>query len=369
MEKDGQLISRATRKCQSKALQAKPIFDIACYIASHRNVALPNSAEALHTLEMASPRPGGGLNVRVRQWPLTPTADVSVIVPCYNEEQYVRQCIESIATQESDYSFEIIAVDDGSTDNTGAILDEMACKWPSIRVIHQDNLGFSGARNTGLACISGGGVVFVDSDDMLVPGAIDRLAKAYEQGGCDYVTASFDTMDEDGTHVEHATGPRHHGGPVARLYSREIWRRLEFPEGYWFEDTVQAYCIAPKWREKYIDVPVYLRRRNRSSITFTSRRSKKALDTLWIVEEMLQWDEELGIPIGQELFEQTLLQFGPLLFGRTDALSRKEIEAAFVYASDQLNERMPENRFHTERGGHWPVLEKVCDRKILGYGG
>ncbi len=150
------MISRATRKCQSKALQAKPIFDIACYIASHRNVALPNSAEALHTLEMASPRPGGGLNVRVRQWPLTPTADVSVIVPCYNEEQYVRQCIESIATQESDYSFEIIAVDDGSTDNTGAILDEMACKWPSIRVIHQDNLGFSGARNTGLACISGG---------------------------------------------------------------------------------------------------------------------------------------------------------------------------------------------------------------------
>jgi len=88
----------------------------------------------------------------------------SVIVPVYKVEQYLRRCIESILTQSFE-DFEAILVDDGSPDECGDICDEYAAKDERIRIIHQENMGLSGARNTGIANARGEYLVFVDSDD------------------------------------------------------------------------------------------------------------------------------------------------------------------------------------------------------------
>lgn len=94
------------------------------------------------------------------------TNKISFIVPCYNVARYVRKCITSIAEQT--YSnIEIIPVDDGSLDSTGAILDELSGKDSRILVIHKENEGVSAARNSGLAAATGDYVVFVDGDDYL----------------------------------------------------------------------------------------------------------------------------------------------------------------------------------------------------------
>lgn len=328
-------------------------------VASQGRDDLPGHAEALAVLEAASPRPRGGLHVPPRDWPDSPGVDVSVIVPCYNVEDYVEGCLRSIVTQETRKTLEVISVDDGSTDRTGELLDAMANQDSRIRVIHQDNRGLSGARNTGVAACKGATLVFVDSDDLLTPGALETLSSALWRGGCDYVTATYENMSGDGKVLTPLTGKRTHGAPWARLYSREVWRNLEFPEGFWFEDTVQAFCINPCWRERYIDVPVYLYRHNNKGIMAASNTSKRGLDTLWVVEEMLAWERQLGIPLDQGVYDTLIYQLGPLLWKRTSALTEVERRATFAYASDLFNLHSEGRRLSTSRGGRWPDVDQA----------
>ena len=91
---------------------------------------------------------------------------LSIIVPVYNVEKYLTECITSLI-EKCDDSFEIILIDDGSTDNSGIICDEFKKKSSIIKVIHQENRGLSGARNTGIRHSTGEYLMFVDSDDYL----------------------------------------------------------------------------------------------------------------------------------------------------------------------------------------------------------
>lgn len=313
-------------RLEAIALKNTAIYDVMRHSSkSRRTPMLPSYDEAVEMLEAASPRPNRGLEIMSRTWPEVPEVDVSVIVPCYNVERFLKHCIASITSQMTSHSFEVICIDDGSTDATGEILDSISNAESTVRVIHQANKGLSGARNVGISKARGEALMFVDSDDLLLPEAIDVLCSAFERSGCDYVTASYKNLSEDGRTITPLHGKRHHGAPWGRLYSREVWRHLMFPEGYWFEDTVQGFCVEPRWQECYVDVPVYLYRNNSKGITSNAKRSKKGLDTVWIVDELLSWCEQLGIPFDQRLYDTTLRQFGPIVWGRTRALDRKEI--------------------------------------------
>lgn len=94
---------------------------------------------------------------------------ISIIIPVYNAEPYVTECIESVIAQ-TFTDWELILVDDGSTDHSGIICDNYAARDPRVRVIHQPNGGVSAARNTGLNSAKGDWVTFVDADDTIEPG-------------------------------------------------------------------------------------------------------------------------------------------------------------------------------------------------------
>jgi glycosyltransferase involved in cell wall biosynthesis len=89
---------------------------------------------------------------------------VSVIIPVYNVKPYLERCVQSVLGQ-TYKDIEMILVDDGSTDGSGQLCDELAVERSQIRVIHQENQGLSAARNTGISCATGEYVVFLDSDD------------------------------------------------------------------------------------------------------------------------------------------------------------------------------------------------------------
>ena len=91
----------------------------------------------------------------------------SVIIPVYNVEQYLRECVHSVLSQTYD-NYEIILIDDGSLDNSGKICDELAKNNSHIKVIHQENIGLSGARNSGIVRSTGDYLIFLDSDDFWV---------------------------------------------------------------------------------------------------------------------------------------------------------------------------------------------------------
>lgn len=115
---------------------------------------------------------------------------VSIIVPVYNVEKYLPECLDSILA--STYTnLEVIVVDDGSPDNCPQICDEYAKKDLRIRVIHQENQGLVGARNAGLEAATGKYVAFVDSDDMVSPVLYETLVKAIEQQQADIAACEY----------------------------------------------------------------------------------------------------------------------------------------------------------------------------------
>ncbi len=106
---------------------------------------------------------------------------ISIIVPVYNIESYLPRCLETISKQ-TYQNLEIILIDDGSTDSSGSICDKFAKKDHRAKVIHQQNAGPSGARNTGMAYASGEYLMFVDGDDYLHTDAVNTLWDAINSG-------------------------------------------------------------------------------------------------------------------------------------------------------------------------------------------
>ena len=121
---------------------------------------------------------------------------VSIIVPVYNVEDYLTECIES-AIKQTYHNLEIILVDDGSTDTSGKICDMYACKDDRIKVFHKQNGGLSDARNTGIEKATGEYIYFLDSDDMLPTGAIEKMRNACVREDADMAIAGVEKFVDD----------------------------------------------------------------------------------------------------------------------------------------------------------------------------
>ena len=115
-------------------------------------------------------------------------AKISVIIPVYNTEMFLSECLDSVLHQ-TFKDFEIICVNDGSSDNSASILKGYAQKDARIKVITQANQGLSAARNAGLDVVQGEWICFLDSDDMLPISAIEILYNTAQQTGCKIVAS------------------------------------------------------------------------------------------------------------------------------------------------------------------------------------
>lgn len=116
--------------------------------------------------------------------------EISVIIPVYNKADYVEECLNN-ALQQDFGSFEIIAVDDGSTDDSGKICDRVAEEDSRLRVIHVENGGVTAARRIGVENAEGKYIMFLDSDDKLLPGALSKLYEAMKQTDADEVFGNY----------------------------------------------------------------------------------------------------------------------------------------------------------------------------------
>lgn len=130
---------------------------------------------------------------------------ISIVVPVFDVEPYLGECVESLLRQGlKDY--EIILVNDGSTDNSGALCDAYAERSDVIRVIHKENGGSSDARNAGLRVVTGDYVVFVDSDDYLADGALAHIAEQIGSRRTDVVFLEATKFLPNGKYVPMADG-------------------------------------------------------------------------------------------------------------------------------------------------------------------
>ncbi len=121
---------------------------------------------------------------------------ISVIIPVYNVESYLRRCVKSVQAQVYN-NLEIILVDDGSKDSSGQICDELAAEDSRIKVIHQENAGLACARNSGLRIYTGEYVCFIDSDDYILPNYIDYMHSLCIGTGCKMAFCESFSTSED----------------------------------------------------------------------------------------------------------------------------------------------------------------------------
>lgn len=220
----------------------------------------------------------------------------SVIVPVYNVEQYLEQCLESILAQNYD-DYEVICVNDGSTDSSREILTAWESRMPQMRVIDRENGGLSAARNTGLEAATGEYVVFVDSDDWVEPNMLDTLAKSI--GNEDMLCFACQRTDNNGS--DHLSAETTNGWNYYNRHALEariipfvcVWQRcyrrrflldndLWFREGILHEDNefTPRACLRAKSIKVILDILYNYRVRPNSIMTTRGLKSKESLITI-----------------------------------------------------------------------------------------
>lgn len=186
-------------------------------------------------------------------------AKVSVVVPVFRVEKYLRDCLDSIINQNYK-ELEIILVDDGSDDGSGAICDAYSVKDNRIKVIHKSNGGLSSARNAGIEASAGDYIAFIDSDDIIHTDFIRRLADlCYSNGsdisGCRFVrfsdripgeAAGCKSMTVTGKEMNrqlYGEDAVQHAIICNKLYKRGLFDNIRFPEGRAHEDEFTVYRL------------------------------------------------------------------------------------------------------------------------------
>ena len=207
---------------------------------------------------------------------------VSIVVPVYNVEQYLAECVDSL-TGQTYPELEIILVDDASPDNCPQMCDEYASRDSRIQVVHKPNGGLSDARNAGMDVATGEYIMFVDSDDYIVPTMVEHLVSMAEQSGA-AITACGYTGDLDKLSAETngqfrvATSEEAlkcilverelNTSASTKLYETRLFDGVRFPVGKIYEDYATIYKVIHKaGKVAYNDENKYYYRPNPTVIT------------------------------------------------------------------------------------------------------
>ncbi|MBU3841903.1 MAG: glycosyltransferase [Candidatus Fusobacterium pullicola] len=246
---------------------------------------------------------------------------ISIIVPVYNVEKYLRKCVDSILNQ-TFKDFELILVDDGSIDTSGKICDEYNLKDNRIKVIHKENGGLSSARNAGLDIAQGEYIGFVDSDDWIELDMYEELYKICKENdtdvgivGINYGGASEkkkskkieiysnklildDLVYNKGKEI---TWPAWN-----KLWLKKVIGESRFKEGRIYEDGLFLYSLSSKIKKvAKIDYEAYNYRMDNESIT-RSKISKKQVDFLYNTLDIYKF---LPSPYKEEMFIRDLIRY------------------------------------------------------------
>ena len=238
----------------------------------------------------------------------------SIILPIYNVEKYLSSCIDSVLSQFfTDY--EIILVDDGSTDASPKICDEYAAEYGCIQVIHKNNGGLSDARNVGLKAAKGEYVFFIDSDDYLIDQhvlsrIVERLAltpdvvvfksvKWFETTGktsvnTDDLSVSSDTLQPYQKYLELIDKDTYSNSAWSKVVKRSVLvnNHIEFEKGLLGEDNDWYYKVVSHLSSmELINEPLYVYRQRAGSIT-KSYTNKNIEHLLWIIEKWTKFVNE-----------------------------------------------------------------------------
>lgn len=242
---------------------------------------------------------------------------ISVIIPVYNSEKYLLQCIESVLAQT--YSnYEILLIDDGSKDSSPQLCDVYAIKYKCVRVFHKQNGGASSARNTGIKEANGKYIFFLDSDDWIEPNTLETMIITAAKENADLVFCEAQAFDDEGSTEYkdnycykslYPTGSafeimtqmmnrkEFHVAIWMLLLDRDIFTKndLLFKEGIMYEDMIisyQFYCLA--YCAAHVNRMLYNRRYHPNSVMTSAKTEKNYISAATVYREVARFRKKLS---------------------------------------------------------------------------
>lgn len=276
---------------------------------------------------------------------------ISIIIPVYNVEKYLRQCVDSILDQDYEEK-EIILVDDGSPDNSGKICDEYAEKHGNVVVIHKPNGGPSEARNLGVSRATGDYILFVDSDDFIAKNSLSCIVETVNENPVDLVFLETQKYYSDGTVVPLGDGisrgmvykkspnevlgflskcPKYPASPCTKLIRRSLINdNILFEKFFAFEDidwSVKLFLAAKSF--DYCGVEYYNYRQNIVGSVSNAVNLNKIKDMIFILEKWSQIATEKepvekSFILSQMAYELPILIY---LYGKLSSEERKTVKS------------------------------------------
>ena len=244
------------------------------------------------------------------------SVQVSIIVPVFNVKKYLPECLDSILSQTYD-NYELILIDDGSTDGSGEICDEYAAKDSRIVVIHKQNGGVAEVRNLGISKANGEYICFVDSDDVVAPTYIQVLYEAAIKDGsgivmCDYysfndgeaipkdvvsknkekIVITENEMEDEAFSAENTVKLVI---PINKIYKKSLFERVKYPSGKIHEDAYVYHRLLHETRQVvFLPNVLYFYRKRADSITNSRFTVKELEDSMGAVVDRIDFYKELG---------------------------------------------------------------------------
>lgn len=317
--------------------------------------------------------------------------EISIIVPVYRAEKYLNACVDSILRQTFS-DFELVLIEDGSPDQSGAICDEYAQRDERVRVIHQPNQGQAAARNHALPMTQGKWLCYVDSDDTIHPQMLEHLYRAAVESGagismCQFLEApeqpadyerpvdfSYELLNMDEKTLTQLHDRELYPGWVAcaKLIRRECVEGYPFQTGRVYEDNeAVTRWLLPAKTLAMLPTQLYFYRTNPESTT-KSQFSLKKLDYLWALESMIGYFQSVGYhTLSQRFLERYVEAAASACYGVRQELSRPELVSGILSDVKKFLRREKMKLTRQERlslleaahpnamGRFWKAAEKV----------
>ena len=303
-----------------------------------------------------------------------PKLDLSIIVPMYNAAAYICECLDSITRQQTQYKYEVILVDDGSTDNTLEMISEYLSD-ERFYLIRQENHGQAYARNRAIEQSSGRFIMMVDADDVLLADAIEVLVSRADEKKAEIVEGKYirfrDYSEVNSISknqfsdqvLEYEVNPwpvlRSTGYSWAKVYNRELWTSLRYPEGYIFEDVITKFVLRRK-AKRIINLGSYVYGYHHDTNSSSHKLAGlKHLDSIWVYPRIVSLCKSEGVHFDDVFYLLSLNHITILNYVTTLHIPKKVKLSCFAEMQKQLNS------IQFSRPKKVPHLFELLERSVL----
>lgn len=303
--------------------------------------------------------------------------NLTIIVPVYNVEKLLDKCVMSLINQHTKYKFNIVFVNDGSTDNSLEILKKYEKKYKNIKIISQENKGIAAARNAGIKNITGEYVAFVDSDDFVSLDYVQKLLdNAYKHNSdivrCNYYEYSVndDRIIKSGPNNNNTVRKKDlgrdilefKGYPWGGIFKSSLWEDIEYPRDYWYEDMIIRMILFRKASTfSYINdhLYYYCLHENNISKSIEKTTDLKCLDHFFLISKLLKLSSKLKLENNNELYFNTSYELSVILWLRTRKINKELRKSLFLEACNIINNLEYDEKLNKEE----LIVSKIFRKK------